>query len=434
MSIIVKPTPSGKAIRQTVLEKGKKYKFKRFYDKMEGLEFEQFCGELLRRNGYDNVSVTQGSGDQGIDILAEKNGIKIAVQCKRYSGNVGNDAVQEACTGKLYYDCHVASVLTNSYFTASAKALAEKTGILLWNRDVLEELISTAGFGPIQEMTKNSQGNDSLLAEAIKIAKETGYLSIFTLQRRLNLDYDTAIHLIDEIDSLGIIEINENVVSDDEQLKLDDESERLLCDAIDVVLELGEASVSILQREFKLGYSNASGLIDKMERLGIVGPYNGSTSRDILMSKERWESIKNEEAPCNKEYQSFPGQKSSHIHTENFLEKKAHITPVSIITDLTSSTPTDKVNKTNGENTDTLGNQEQLKCKKMSTDRIMDRKTALILCLFLGWAGAHRFYVRKYFTGILWLVTLGLFFVGWFVDSIMILAKAFKTKDGLYLI
>lgn len=114
------------------------------YDSMDGHQFEYFCAEVLSKNGYENVEVTKGSGDQGIDVLAEKDSIKYAVQCKCYSSDIGNKAVQEAFSGKTFYNCHVAVVLTNRYFTTSAKELAEKSGVLLWDRDKLNYFICQA--------------------------------------------------------------------------------------------------------------------------------------------------------------------------------------------------------------------------------------------------------------------------------------------------
>ena len=114
------------------------------YDAMEGHDFEYYCADLLKKDGYCNVEVTQGSGDQGIDILAEKNGIKFGIQCKCYSGNIGNSAVQQAFAGKTFYHCHIAAVLTNRYFTSSAKQLAEQNQVLLWDRDELKRLVRNA--------------------------------------------------------------------------------------------------------------------------------------------------------------------------------------------------------------------------------------------------------------------------------------------------
>lgn len=114
------------------------------YDTMEGHDFEYYCADLLKNNGFYNVSVTQGSGDQGIDVLAEKGGIKYGIQCKCYSKDIGNKAVQEAFAGKTFYHCHVAAVLTNRYFTRSAKELASINQVLLWDRDQLEKFISNS--------------------------------------------------------------------------------------------------------------------------------------------------------------------------------------------------------------------------------------------------------------------------------------------------
>lgn len=70
------------------------------------------------------------------------------------------------------------------------------------------------------------------------------------------------------------------------------EEDELLMDAIDVVVEGGQASVSMLQRRLKLGYSRAARIVDQMEERGIVGPFEGSKPRQILISKEDWQEMK----------------------------------------------------------------------------------------------------------------------------------------------
>lgn len=101
---------------------------------MDGLQFEHRCAELLRYRGFHKVTVTKGSGDQGIDILAQKNGTKYGIQCKYYSYPVGNKAIQEAYAGADFYDCDAAMVMTNSTFTRQARELAEKLDVELWER------------------------------------------------------------------------------------------------------------------------------------------------------------------------------------------------------------------------------------------------------------------------------------------------------------
>ncbi|MBM3332194.1 TM2 domain-containing protein [candidate division WOR-3 bacterium] len=59
------------------------------------------------------------------------------------------------------------------------------------------------------------------------------------------------------------------------------------------------------------------------------------------------------------------------------------------------------------------------------------RQKAMLLCLFLGWTGAHRFYVGKSNSGRLWAMTLGVLGVGWLVDTVAIAAGSFKDSDGL---
>lgn len=121
---------------------GRRKKFRtNSIDEMEGLEFEHFCAGLLEGRGFLEVEVTKGSGDYGIDILAEKDGVTYAIQCKCYSSPVGVKAVQEAYAGRDYYDRMVGAVLTNQYFTAPAVEAARKLKILLWDRGYLERMM-----------------------------------------------------------------------------------------------------------------------------------------------------------------------------------------------------------------------------------------------------------------------------------------------------
>ncbi len=68
--------------------------------------------------------------------------------------------------------------------------------------------------------------------------------------------------------------------------------DELLPAAIDVVMETGQASVSMLQRRLKLGYSRAARIVDEMETRGIVGPFEGSKPRQLLITKEQWQELK----------------------------------------------------------------------------------------------------------------------------------------------
>ena len=111
------------------------------FDTLEGHEFEYYCAELLRKKGFIDVEVTKGSGDYGADILAEKDGVTYAIQCKCYTAPIGVKAIQEAYAGRDYYDRMVGAVITNQYFTTPAVDAAKKLKILLWDRGYLESML-----------------------------------------------------------------------------------------------------------------------------------------------------------------------------------------------------------------------------------------------------------------------------------------------------
>lgn len=113
----------------------------RVCDTLDGIEFEELCCMILLANGFDSAENTQASVDFGVDILASKDDVTYGIQCKRYDSKVGIDAVQQAYSGAAYYDCETAVVLSNNYYTSSAKKLADKLGVLLWDRDILEEMM-----------------------------------------------------------------------------------------------------------------------------------------------------------------------------------------------------------------------------------------------------------------------------------------------------
>lgn len=98
---------------------------------MTGHDYEYVVANYLRRHGYSGVTVTQGSGDYGVDVVAKKAGVRYAVQCKHYSKPVGQEAVREAVAGMAMYRCQRAMVVTNSTFTRAAEDLARINGVIL---------------------------------------------------------------------------------------------------------------------------------------------------------------------------------------------------------------------------------------------------------------------------------------------------------------
>ena len=107
---------------------------------MTGIEFEDFLGELLKKRDY-KVNLTQGSNDQGADLIIERFEERTAIQAKRYKGNVGNSAIQEIVAAKSHYNCDYAIAITNSNFTRSARELAVSNNVQLWDRNILKNKI-----------------------------------------------------------------------------------------------------------------------------------------------------------------------------------------------------------------------------------------------------------------------------------------------------
>ena len=93
-------------------------------------------------------------------------------------------------------------------------------------------------------------------------------------------------NIIESIESSGAPEKGE-LDEDDE-----DDTDPLLNEAIELVVETGQASTSFIQRRFKVGYARAGRIIDQMEQRGVISGYQGSKPREVLMSKERWEELK----------------------------------------------------------------------------------------------------------------------------------------------
>ena len=95
-----------------------------------GIDFEYWVADRLKEYDWD-VQVTQGSGDQGVDVIAKQNRLRVAVQCKLYQGSVGNKAVQETLAGMSFFDLERGIVISTGKYTRSARELAEKNRILL---------------------------------------------------------------------------------------------------------------------------------------------------------------------------------------------------------------------------------------------------------------------------------------------------------------
>jgi len=107
-----------------------------------GYEFEHYLRNVFEKLGFE-AQVTKASGDQGADLIIQKQGEITVVQAKYYTGSVGNKAVQEITGAINFYNAHKGMVVTNSYYTKSAIILAKANNIVLIDGDGLSNLKET---------------------------------------------------------------------------------------------------------------------------------------------------------------------------------------------------------------------------------------------------------------------------------------------------
>lgn len=105
-------------------------------DNMSGEQIERYVNELLKAQGF-KTEMTPARNDYSVDIVAKRNGVRIAVQSKRYGENSTRGAVSDVVAGKHYYNCSQAMVVTNRRFRQSARELAGASQCLLIDRDAL---------------------------------------------------------------------------------------------------------------------------------------------------------------------------------------------------------------------------------------------------------------------------------------------------------
>jgi len=121
------------------------YQFKKVgineIDKMNGEQFEEKLCVLFNQLGYsvDHYSKDHRGNEYGVDLIIQKDGIKTAVQAKRYGWkqHVDNTAVEKLVAGKTLTNCNQSLVVTNSAYTQNARYVADKLNVELWDRKEL---------------------------------------------------------------------------------------------------------------------------------------------------------------------------------------------------------------------------------------------------------------------------------------------------------
>lgn len=100
--------------------------------------FEKKIAKKFQECGW-KTHTTKQTNDQGADVIAVKDGFKLVLQCKLYSTPVGNKAVQEAISAKIFYEADCAAVVTNSSFTTSAKQLAQSAKVVMLHESNIDK-------------------------------------------------------------------------------------------------------------------------------------------------------------------------------------------------------------------------------------------------------------------------------------------------------
>jgi len=113
-------------------------------DTMTGVEFEYYVAAVLRGMGYA-VEMTSASGDFGVDLIAVRDGVRTAVQCKRQIRKVNGSAVQQVVAGAAIHDCDTTMVVSNHRYTRAAEQLAEAHGCVLVDRVRLARIARAGG-------------------------------------------------------------------------------------------------------------------------------------------------------------------------------------------------------------------------------------------------------------------------------------------------
>jgi restriction system protein len=107
---------------------------------MSGAQFEAFIADLFRAMGHQAV-VLGGAGDQGVDVIVNRQGVRVAVQCKNHRKPVNNKAVQEVYAGARHHGCEEACVVAPAGYTRGAIDLARSTEVSLFDADSIHRWI-----------------------------------------------------------------------------------------------------------------------------------------------------------------------------------------------------------------------------------------------------------------------------------------------------
>ncbi|MGX7058764.1 restriction endonuclease [Vagococcus humatus] len=121
-------------------------------DRLKSWVFEDYIANLVKRNGMKNVKHTSAVNDRGIDVICmNRFGNRVGFCCLAHTDQIGCHAIQDAHNGQANYQLDQVIVVTNNYFTQSARHLADSLSVDLIDRDDLAETISEINEREFQE-------------------------------------------------------------------------------------------------------------------------------------------------------------------------------------------------------------------------------------------------------------------------------------------
>ena len=155
-------------------------------DRLSGLDFEYYLYYLFKRHGI-RTKITSYTHDFGADLILRYHGKKYVIQAKRWNDSVGIKAVQETIGAMSYYNAHYGAVITNSYFTKSAKELASASQVVLLGRYDLarmmdlstRELMDFVSRKSISDTSQNSTYSSCCPYCGIPLVKRKGKYGSF---------------------------------------------------------------------------------------------------------------------------------------------------------------------------------------------------------------------------------------------------------------
>lgn len=225
------------------------------------LDYELICSELLRIVGWE-VRGTKGSGDQGIDVIAEYAGKKLVLQCKLYSKPVGNSAVQEILAGLHFESAQFAAVVTNADYTPSARALAASSNVFLLHHSDLPKFHEKLGIIMLESVMPED------VSEASSLYFDSHPSVPRATSRPVNEIIQQAELLFAEMKQAGFFVDGEDELYDT---------------AVAVVLKNRRATISLVQRHLRIGYNRSARLLEMMEANGLVSTIQADGNREILV-------------------------------------------------------------------------------------------------------------------------------------------------------